>query len=235
MLSLEEQTTEEIDAEFAEFLSHKTHSDTQDSVKPLGSNGSPVFPHSLPPLTETPKAHPGCCLTLSLPLLTFLMSQLPPFPFMTLSIGSGTGLLEALLLSHSLSPSSPSSSSSSSRRLNIQTVEVAEKENQHMPPELHHTVPGTWALVEEARRASGWMFVYPKLTSLVERYLNEFVREEKGAIVKTILWIGPAMDWEDFEGMFRTLKGWKTEVWNAKDVGGRAWEVVAITSKTETR
>ncbi|KAI1424271.1 hypothetical protein F5Y12DRAFT_460575 [Xylaria sp. FL1777] len=77
---------------------------------------------TLPSLTDEPSRHPGCCFSLSQPLLATIRSLLPPIPTITpptdlherkscdeyksapeleraliLSIGSGTGLLEELL------------------------------------------------------------------------------------------------------------------------------------------
>ena len=53
---------------------------------------------SLPSLTDRPAVYAGCCLALSTPLVAHLHSLLPKAPALTLSIGSGFGLLEALLL-----------------------------------------------------------------------------------------------------------------------------------------
>ena len=51
-------------------------------------------------LTTKPTRHAQSCVSLSLPLLALLDAILPPPPFLTLSIGSGPGLLEALFLKH---------------------------------------------------------------------------------------------------------------------------------------
>ncbi|KAI8627610.1 hypothetical protein F5Y19DRAFT_173592 [Xylariaceae sp. FL1651] len=69
---------------------------------------------ALPILTDEPKRYPGCCLSLSLPLLNTISSLLDSIstpavshvdgnedgPGLVLSIGSGTGLLEELLQTH---------------------------------------------------------------------------------------------------------------------------------------
>ncbi|GKT44521.1 uncharacterized protein ColSpa_04702 [Colletotrichum spaethianum] len=172
------------------------------------------IPHPLPQLTNEPQTLPDSCLSLSLPLLRDLHAQLPPSPHLTLSIGSGTGLVEGLL--HSLA---------SPYALNLVSVEIAPSPNRYHAS--HRTVPGTWALDLLAKEAKAWMFVYPKQVSLVREYMAAFSREGSA---ETVMYIGPRMDWGDFRGAFEGFAR-EIEVWGEERMeaaGGRAWECVAI-------
>ena len=164
-------------------------------------------PSPLPPLTNTPTSHPSSCLTLSAPLLTHLSSLLPPTA-LTLSIGSGTGALEAhlLALSH-----------------NIIGLEVSPSPNKYLPQAYHCVVTGSRFLDPMAAEAEVWMFVYPRRVGLVEEYIKEY-----GQSVRKIVWAGPRGDWEDYKGVF---EGWGVQVWNAEDVGGTAWEMMAVAKR----
>ncbi|KAE8355364.1 hypothetical protein BDV28DRAFT_146155, partial [Aspergillus coremiiformis] len=104
----------------------------------------------LPNLTTTPQALPTCCLSLSTPLLTHLSNLLPPKPSFTISIGSGSGLLEALLTHHNAA-------------LSIEGVEVNPSVNRYIPEQDMHVVSGTWDLLHaRVPDAAAWMFVYPR-------------------------------------------------------------------------
>jgi hypothetical protein len=170
-------------------------------------------PPLLPTLTQTPRLYSGCCLALSAPLITHLRSLLPPPPQLTLSVGSGFGLLEALLLTSSPTP------------LHITGVEVDPSPNMYLPPSNHRTVYGTRFLEPLAGEAATWLFVYPRRVGLVNEYLAKYGEWS----VKQIIWIGPRADWEDYTDCFL---GWHTNAQGADEVGGRAWEMIAIASKT---
>ncbi|KAK1596753.1 uncharacterized protein LY79DRAFT_587975 [Colletotrichum navitas] len=191
---------------------------------------SPSFiPLPLPQLTDEPQTLPDCCLSLSFPLLRELHGRLPPAPHLTLSIGSGTGLVEGLL--HALASSS---SSPPHATLNLVSVEVAPSPNRYHA--AHRTVPGTWALDPLAGEARAWVFVYPKQVALVREYMAAFSGEE-GCAVETVVYIGPRRDWDDFraafEGFARDVEVWDEEKMEA--VGGRAWECVAIVRPEKRR
>ncbi|KAF1938358.1 hypothetical protein EJ02DRAFT_354701 [Clathrospora elynae] len=162
----------------------------------------------LPPLTATPSAYPGCCLGLSAPLVHHLCSLLPPSPSLTLSIGSGFGLLEALL-------------AAKPHANHVIGVEVAPTSNIFLPAADHRVVHGSRFLDPLAAEAAAWLFVYPRRIGLVREYLAEY---GEGA-VERVVWAGPQADWEDYRGCF---EGWGVETRSAGEVGGRAWEVIAV-------
>ncbi|KAH0429730.1 hypothetical protein CcaCcLH18_08273 [Colletotrichum camelliae] len=200
------------------------NSSTQSDDIPLPSDeeltlSPPIFtPRPLPQLTNSPQTIPDSCLSLSVPLLRALHALLPPAPSLTLSIGSGTGLVEALLQSL---PEAPP--------LRLVSVEVPPSPNKYHHP--HRTVPGTWAVEGLARVAAAWVFVYPKQVALVREYMKLFV---EGPGPQVVVYIGPRMDWGDFGGALEG-DGREVEVWGEarmEEVGGRGWEVVAVARRT---
>ncbi|KAF1951985.1 hypothetical protein CC80DRAFT_528017 [Byssothecium circinans] len=166
----------------------------------------------LPSLALQPAVYPGCCVALSAPFLANLCALLPPSPAPILSIGSGTGLLEALLLAEPYN-------------LSIVGVEVQPSVNRYLPPSTHRTVVGTHSLELLAAEATAWLFVYPRQVALLEEYMTAY---GEGAVT-TVVWIGPAADWQDYQGCFGSC--WHVEPKSADSLGGRAWEVVAIATK----
>lgn len=166
----------------------------------------------LPRLTDKATAYPGCCLALSTPLVANLHSLLPPAPALTLSIGSGFGLLEALLIAAPLSS-------------NIVGVEVAPSPNTYLPCANHRVVHGSRFHEPLAAAAAAWLFVYPRRVGLVSEYMASY--GNKG--VETIIWIGPQADWDDYKGCF--VDGWEVHTKSGDEVGGKAWELIATASR----
>ncbi|KAL4956798.1 hypothetical protein BDW69DRAFT_68074 [Aspergillus filifer] len=138
-------------------------------------------------LTTSPTAFPNCCLSLSIPLLSRLSTTLPKLPDLTLSIGSGTGLVEALI-TH-LYPN-----------VSVEGVEVNSSVNLYIAEECMNTVAGTWDLLPRAAQAKAWMFVYPREPKLVTKYIETYENEGK---VEMLLWLGPRADWPDYEGCLK--------------------------------
>lgn len=186
---------------------------TNDDFDPEYDTSPEVSP--LPSLATVPAVHPACCLALSTPLITHLSSLLPRAPSLTTSIGSGYGLLEALLLAPPYNR-------------NIVGVEVHPSPNTHLPPAHHRTVAGSRFLEPLAGDAEAWMFVYPRRVGLIEQYLGEYGE----AKVQVCVWIGPTADWDDYKGVF---VDWDVEMRGADEIGGRAWEVVAVARKKGRR
>jgi hypothetical protein len=167
-----------------------------------------VEPSAPPALTDTPKAYAGCCLALSRPLVTFIHSLLPQAPALTLSIGSGFGLLEAHLLALQQPP-------------RLMGVEVDPSPNLYLPAANHRVVYGTRFLEPLAAEAAMWLFVYPRRAGLISEYLDSYGKHK----VQQIIWIGPQADWDDYSGCF---SGWDVRLQSADEVGGRTWDMVAI-------
>ncbi|EAT86622.1 hypothetical protein SNOG_05558 [Parastagonospora nodorum SN15] len=173
-----------------------THTSTYEDEATNTQHGVPQ-PPPLPVLTNAPKAFPGCCLALSAPLIEYIHSLLPPAPALTLSIGSGFGLLEAHVLAVSQPP-------------RLLGVEVEKSPNQYLPAANHRLVHGTRFLEPLAAEAATWLFVYPRRVGLVNEYLHEYGQ----GIVETIIWIGPQADWADYIQCFAR---WDVQIHNADE------------------
>ncbi|KAK3487958.1 uncharacterized protein B0T23DRAFT_218963 [Neurospora hispaniola] len=169
---------------------------------------------SLPVLTTTPTRHPTSCASLSLPLLSLLNRVLPSNPpsptnppTLTLSIGSGPGLLEALFLHHY--PSRSSSFYGVEVAPPLSQLKEGKEVNTWLPEQNAITVPGTWALVgrEWLEETGGLLFVYPRSGVLVGRYLAEMeeIAAERGKGLEVVVWIGPWCDVEEYRAV---LEGW---------------------------
>lgn len=130
-----------------------------------------------------PQQFAGCCLAISKPLLQTLLSTLPQGPDLILSVGSGSGLLEELLLQMSHD------------NLNLFGVEVPSCNCAYLPTEQVLRVPGTRALHPDAILASVLMFVYPRVASLIASYIDACA---DGALEK-LVWLGHRSDWADCE------------------------------------
>ncbi|KAF9701662.1 hypothetical protein EKO04_000339 [Ascochyta lentis] len=191
-----------------------SRSDSQRGVESLlPSRGVPA----LPPLTDRPTLYSGCCLALSRPLVAHVHSLLPPASALTLSIGSGFGLLEAYL-------------AAAPYNANVVGVEVEPSPNTHLPATRHCVVHGTRFLEPLAAEASAWLFVYPRRVGLVDEYLAAHGRESES--VHVIVWIGPQADWHDYQRCF--TPDWKVHTQSADAVGGKPWELIATAKRAST-
>lgn len=137
-------------------------------------------------LNSTPKRFPDCCFGISKTLITTISALLPRHPNFTLSIGSGSGLLERLL-------------TYSDVNITVQGVEVDSTINRHIAEEDMHVVGGGWGLYPGAKEAGAWMFVYPRDPRLITKYIETLGNEA----VSMILWLGPKVDWADYEDRFQ--------------------------------
>jgi hypothetical protein len=178
----------------------------EDEASPLAKDAP-----ELPALTATPTAYPGCCLALSEPLIAYFASLLPPPPSLTLSIGSGFGLLERFLVTKP-------------HAYHVMGIEVEPSSNRYLPSSNHRVVHGTRFLEPLAAEATTWLFVYPRRVGLVREYLAE---HGKGS-VQRVLWAGPKADWDDYKPCFA---GWHVEELSADQIGGREWELIAVANK----
>ena len=110
-------------------------------------------------------------------------------------MGSGPGLLEALLL-HQYPHRADAKS--------FFGVEVLSQTpvNRYLPEDNLIVVPGTWAVANQAQAAAACIFVYPRQPSLVAEYLS------RGARIQTVIWIGPKGDKDEY---YERLAEWGTE------------------------
>lgn len=162
------------------------------------------LPDLTSPNVDQPLRHQSSCASLSLPLLNLLNDVLPAPPSLTLSVGSGPGLLEALLLGHFPSRAIllPAETRGGEDEDDVQFkasfygVEV-KGVNRFLADDNVITVPGTWAIAEEAKTAEGLLFVYPRQPGLLRSYLGG----EGGEDVRVVAWIGPRCDLDEFVGV----------------------------------
>ncbi|CAD0096410.1 unnamed protein product [Aureobasidium mustum] len=157
-----------------------------------------------------PRHHPDCCMAISQPLLHNLANILPRGPAISvLSIGSGTGLLESLLL-QMLEDS-----------YDICGVEVSPAVNKYLPEQNMFFVGGTWDLCPQAGKSHVWIFTYPREPKLIVKYLEL----HDHASLSKIIWLGPKMDWQDYEGVFASSRFSLTVL---EDCGAATYEMVVV-------
>lgn len=185
----------------------------------------------LPKLNDHPSRHPDFCLSISTKLihaLTTILTKNGPETSnnLILSVGSGSGLLEARLLTHLASL--PNSAS----KFTIQGVEVrssptAASVNKYLPEQHSATVRGTWELSPLLKSADTLLFVYPRDPELVRRYLTS-----RPASLRLVLWLGPHADWEVFGGCFQGLEGFEdVGVIEGGTAGVADFEMVAVVQR----
>lgn len=163
-------------------------------------------------LSESPQRFPGCCLGISSTLITYLVSILPKKPTFTVSIGSGSGLLEALIVNHD--------------NVSVQGVEIASNVNRYIAEEDMNVVIGSWDLCSAAQEASAWMFVYPRDPNLIKKYIDTYAAHS----LNTVLWLGPRVDWPDYESRFRQSSF--SELVFPEDIGLTPYEMVVVAKKS---
>ncbi|PYI01436.1 hypothetical protein BO78DRAFT_401269 [Aspergillus sclerotiicarbonarius CBS 121057] len=160
-------------------------------------------------LSASPKAFPDCCLDISSTLVARLAGLLPLKPAFTISVGCGSGLLEALIAYRH-------------PRTQIIGVEVALSVNRYLPEQDIDVVGGTWDLHSRASQATAWMFVYPREPKLVTKYIETHGHGS----VQLIVWLGPRADWADYEPCFRDSSF--SVCLPDDDVGLMGYEMLAI-------
>lgn len=182
----------------------------------------------LPELSEAPSRHPDFCLSVSTKLihtLTAIIANNGPVSNqnLVLSVGSGSGLLEAHLQKNL--NSLPDSIS----KFTIQGVEVRSSPteapvNKYLPEQHYTTVRGTWELSPLLEDADTLLFVYPRDPVLVSRYLAA-----RPASLRVVLWLGPRADWEVFGGCFQGLEGFMdVDIINGENAGVASFEMIAV-------
>lgn len=182
----------------------------------------------LPKLNDTPTRHPDFCLSISTKLThtlkTIVTTNGPDSnDNLILSVGSGSGLLEAHLLKHLTSLPTPTST------FTVQGVEVrssstAAPVNRYLPEQHSATVRGTWELSPLLDAADTLLFVYPREPGLVTRYLDA-----RPASLRVVLWLGPRADWEVFGGCFQGLEGFgDVDIIEGGSAGVAEFEMLAV-------
>lgn len=147
----------------------------------------------LPQLSHIPVQHADCCAALSSTLVAKVAQSLPSAPALTISIGSGSGILEALILRDR-------------PEVCLQAIEVSHDINLYLSAENVQIVSGTWDLCALAANSTAWIFVYPREFSLVEKYLQTF----GSAAVQLLIFLGPKADISNMEALMES-RAWKME------------------------
>jgi hypothetical protein len=171
---------------------------------------------ALSKLTDQPAHFSDCCAGLSWPLLETLASRLPQSPALVLSIGSGSGLLEGLLLE------------ATEGELNVYGVEVPPCVNKHLPEGRLLRVPCTASLHPDALLASALIFVYPRKASLVANYIDSFA---DGA-VEQVVWLGHRSDLPEIQQILESAF-YKMEL--VEGPGLSSYELLVIASLPQQR
>lgn len=184
-------------------------------------------------LGDDPLRHPHSCLSFSIPFFETITHALPKTTGerqTVLSIGSGTGLLEAVWLHH-IEPRAHAEPS-----LKIEGVEVQQSGsryavNKYLPEHAINAVRGTWDISARLQDEDilALVFVYPRQPDLVSRYIKVIVEENLG--IEAVVWLGPAADWGVFEPSFTPLSKdntQKVEVLHGGVIGLDENEMMAV-------
>jgi hypothetical protein len=163
----------------------------------------------LPILSAGPIQHPDCCASISTKLITNILRHVKTDFDAIASIGCGTGLLEALLLQQR-------------PQLSLTGFEVPSCDVTYLPAQHVHKVKDTREVSHLALSSDVWLFVYPRTTSLMKAYVETY----DGVFAKTIIWIGPKVDWEDHKAVF--LGTTFDDVCEVEESGMAEYEIMVI-------
>lgn len=182
----------------------------------------------LPELNDTPGRQPDFCLSISNKLIhtltTILITTGPDSNNnLVLSVGSGSGLLEAHLLKH-LTSFPESTSTFTIQGVEVRSPPTAAPVNKYLPEQHSATVRGTWELSPLLDAADTLLFVYPREPGLVTRYLVA-----RPASLRIVLWLGPRADWEVFGGCLQGLEGFgDVDIIEGENAGVAEFEMIAV-------
>ncbi|KAI7773290.1 hypothetical protein LA080_011353 [Diaporthe eres] len=182
----------------------------------------------LPKLNDTATRHLDFCLSISTKLIHILTSILTTNgpqrnDNLVLSVGSGSGLLEAHLLKH-LTSLPECTSTFTIQGLEVRSPPTAAPVNKYLPEQHSATVRGTWERSPLIDVADTLLFVYPREPDLVTRYLAA-----RSASLRIVLWLGPCADWEVFGGCFQGLEGFgDVEIIEGGSAGVAEFEMIAV-------
>ncbi|KAK5104853.1 hypothetical protein LTR62_002775 [Meristemomyces frigidus] len=169
---------------------------------------------ALSQLTEKPAYFADCCAAISRPLIHTIIHLLPPPPTCVLSIGSGSGLLEAMILQVT-----------AGHQVELFGVEVPSCVNKFLPEQHVLRVPSTTSLHSDAILAQTLLFVYPRKVSLIEDYLKTF----RTGMLAQVIWYGQKNDWPEANDL---LSLFFHRVCVIDTVGVADHELLAMASKT---
>lgn len=179
-------------------------------------------------LTVEPKHYPECCLSLSHRLFTCLTgfvrkaTETSHGQVKILSIGCGTGFLEAALAVHL--------QEQDLLQARVEAVEVASADTKYLSGELVHRVRGTRDISRGAASADILMFVYPREGELVKQYCTQFADS-----IHVVLWLGPRADFIAQQDLLHSIDGFNGPL-SLEDAGLAPYEIaVAYRSNGPTR
>ncbi|KUI62550.1 hypothetical protein VP1G_09665 [Cytospora mali] len=186
---------------------------------------------NLPHLSDTPRRYPDFCLSISTRLihaLTDILSsasstQGGQHENLVLSVGSGSGLLEAHM--QSLWSSLPGCNLAI-EGVEVRTAEEARPVNRYLSEEHYTTVRGTFEISPRGQEASALIFVYPREPVLIQRYLQA-AREDEDSPLRTVVWLGPKADWDTFAYCLRDVPGF-CSVEIPQDCGVVEYEMMVV-------
>ena len=165
---------------------------------------------------EAISQYADCCAGISQTLLIAIKERLPQDMAMILSVGCGSGRLEALLLDFA--------SQRDERHLNLYGVEVPSCIVKHLPEERVLRVPNSESVHPDGVFASTLMFVYPRSTSLIALYLEAFVI---GAL-EQVIWLSHRSDWPETADLLHAA-GYQVDI--VDDRGIAEYELLAIATR----
>ena len=171
-------------------------------------------------ISNNPKQHPDCCLSLSQKVLDTLEELIRRYVCTNgrstslLSVGCGSGLFEALLASHL--------QKHGLKHVLVEGVEVPSTEAPYLNAEEVHRVHGSWDIFGGARNADVLLFVYPRTGQLIQQYLKNYQ-----ANTRLVIWLGPRADWSEQEPLLRDLAGFHRPL-QLNNAGLMPYEVAVI-------
>lgn len=189
----------------------------------------------LPSLQDAPVRHPNCCLSFSsklIEILTRILSNTanPDGTSTVLSIGSGSGLLEALLLAHVEAKDDTGDPSFNVEGVEVQQLSGKPPVNRYLPEQAIYTVRGTWDVVSRLQDSdvTALMFVYPRQPALVTEYMKTIARHDHS--IQSIVWLGPMADWDAFESCFvaKDEHRWELEKIQGAEAGLDGYEMMVV-------
>lgn len=193
----------------------------------------------LPSLQYAPVRHPNCCLSFSSKLIEILTRMFSSTANLdgtstVLSIGSGSGLLEALLLAHVEAKDDSGETSFNVEGVEVQQLSGKPPVNRYLPEQAIYTVRGTWDVVSRLQDpdVTALMFVYPRQPALVTEYMKAIAEQDLS--IQMIVWLGPMADWDVFEPCFvaKDEHQWELEKMQGAEAGLDGYEMFVVLRRT---